>query len=81
MTNSNPKNLLQLYKYNNLKLSDPELDKLQKHPDEEESEENIPFEEVMPEDSPPRPEEKAPLKKKNRYAEDKSDNNTPPAQL
>ncbi|MDP3663740.1 MAG: hypothetical protein U1D41_12920 [Nitrosomonas sp.] len=44
MTNSNPKNLLQLYKYNNLKLSDPELDKLQKHPDDEESEENIPFE-------------------------------------
>ena len=83
MLQSNQFILNKRYQFSNLILSDPELDDLEKHPPDEESSEDIPYEEVIPEDAPPRKkgDEKPPLKKKYRDTEDKSDDNTPPAQL
>ncbi len=77
------------YQFRDLILSDPELDRLKKHPDDEEPPEDIPYEEVIPEDAPPRkdiPDEfpgrksydkKFPPKKKYEDLEDIADiNNT-----
>ena len=93
MPQSNQSILKKRYQFSSLRLSDPELDELEKHPPDEEPPEDISYEEVIPEDAPPRknvseelPEkeiggEKSPLKKKNRDPEDKSNNYTPPAQI
>ena len=76
-----------------MRLSDPELVELEKHPSDEEQPEDIHYEEVIPEDAPPRknvPEESPPKKdapdpdlptRDPSKRREKSDANTPPVQL